>query len=363
MCEMVWAVRVAGGVARRLDLADDAFSVVAATDYSVSHRAGTVGGRVHALRRLGHGLPRLGGDRARSAAPRQARLTRLLVCQHHRGRIAGGVVLPTTPWCSATGSTSCAGPTPPRPSNCAPPPLATDRRIPAGTITWVSLKFFVKAAEMDAAGRSVGEHGCSAAICTGNGWAWLIARAAGILRGPCCCGFRVPSTPIQSPTGRCPSSSRPGGRTPGTTRAMGWKCFRSSRWGSAFFTHCIITGLARISYREANATLLAAMFALIDRNQRGPRDSRAPTGLCGRHQEPRSRAATTTSRSPLFCAHLAAQRPGAPVLMNTSVHPEFVAFSGIPLRQTINESDREYLQAALAAPARARGGRAGVRGR
>ncbi len=47
---------------------------------------------------------------------------------------------------------------------------------------------------------------------------------------------------------------------------------------------------------------------------------------------------------------LVARHPGAPVLMNTSVHPEFVAFSGIRLRQTINESDREYLQAALAAP-------------
>jgi hypothetical protein len=47
---------------------------------------------------------------------------------------------------------------------------------------------------------------------------------------------------------------------------------------------------------------------------------------------------------------LTREHPGAPVLMNTSVHPEFVAFSGIPLRQTINESDREYLQAALAAP-------------
>jgi hypothetical protein len=38
--------------------------------------------------------------------------------------------------------------------------------------------------------------------------------------------------------------------------------------------------------------------------------------------------------------------------MNTSVHPEFVMFSGIPLRQTINESDREFYQAALAEPAK-----------
>lgn len=48
---------------------------------------------------------------------------------------------------------------------------------------------------------------------------------------------------------------------------------------------------------------------------------------------------------------LLASRPGGLVLMNTSVYPNLVAFTGIPLRQTINESDREYLSAALANPA------------
>jgi len=43
--------------------------------------------------------------------------------------------------------------------------------------------------------------------------------------------------------------------------------------------------------------------------------------------------------------------PHAPVLMNTSLYPEIVAFTGIPLRQTINESDLEIYRAALAAPA------------
>jgi hypothetical protein len=43
--------------------------------------------------------------------------------------------------------------------------------------------------------------------------------------------------------------------------------------------------------------------------------------------------------------------PHAPVLMNTSVYPEIVAFTGIPLRQTINESDLGIFQAALTAPA------------
>ena len=37
--------------------------------------------------------------------------------------------------------------------------------------------------------------------------------------------------------------------------------------------------------------------------------------------------------------------------METSVYPNLVAFTGIPLRQTINESDRELLLRALNAPA------------
>jgi hypothetical protein len=48
---------------------------------------------------------------------------------------------------------------------------------------------------------------------------------------------------------------------------------------------------------------------------------------------------------------LLAERPHGVVLMDTSVFPEIVAFTGIPLRQTINESDLEIYRAALAAPA------------
>ena len=48
---------------------------------------------------------------------------------------------------------------------------------------------------------------------------------------------------------------------------------------------------------------------------------------------------------------LLAADPRAPVLMNTSLYPEIVAFTGIPLRQTINESDLGIYRAALASPA------------
>ncbi|MGD0802217.1 MAG: hypothetical protein ABR906_12965, partial [Terracidiphilus sp.] len=48
---------------------------------------------------------------------------------------------------------------------------------------------------------------------------------------------------------------------------------------------------------------------------------------------------------------LLAERPDGVVLMDTSVFPQLVALSGIPLRQTINESDLEIYQDALDAPA------------
>jgi hypothetical protein len=54
---------------------------------------------------------------------------------------------------------------------------------------------------------------------------------------------------------------------------------------------------------------------------------------------------------PPLLRKLIAERPGSAVLMNTSVHPELVAFTGIPLRQTINESDQHFYRDALAAPA------------
>jgi hypothetical protein len=48
---------------------------------------------------------------------------------------------------------------------------------------------------------------------------------------------------------------------------------------------------------------------------------------------------------------LLVKRPGGLVLMKTSVYPNLVALTGIPLRQTINEADGPLFSDALAAPA------------
>lgn len=54
---------------------------------------------------------------------------------------------------------------------------------------------------------------------------------------------------------------------------------------------------------------------------------------------------------PPVLRELLASRAGAPVLMVTSVYPDLVAFTGIPLRETINEGDQQQWRDALAAPA------------
>ena len=46
-----------------------------------------------------------------------------------------------------------------------------------------------------------------------------------------------------------------------------------------------------------------------------------------------------------------AKRPGGVVLMETSVYPTLVAYTGIPFRQTINEADLEIYRHALNDPA------------
>ncbi len=54
---------------------------------------------------------------------------------------------------------------------------------------------------------------------------------------------------------------------------------------------------------------------------------------------------------PVLRSLVASRRAGATVLMKTSVYPSLVAFTGIPLRQTLNEGDGDLYRAALTAPA------------
>ena len=211
---------------------------------------------------------------------------------------------------------------------------------------WVSLLFFVKAAEMAAAAVAWGNKLLVISV-FGVAWAWLIARRRGfawslILWLP------VPFYAYSVAFGSVP-------------------IFLPVWWPHSYYNTRY--GL-ELMPAFALAVGFAAAFALAAAREFKPRWVRAVAGLLFGvvvlnaaeilRERPvvyvegtkniESRQAFVEQIPPALRAVMA-QRPGGQVLMNTSVYPQIVAFSGIPLRQTINEGDQVLYTNALAAPA------------
>jgi hypothetical protein len=118
--------------------------------------------------------------------------------------------------------------------------------------------------------------------------------------------------------------------------------------GVGFATNFLLTGIREFRPRWVRGAVVA-VFALVGLNLSIMLHHRPVVYVEGTKnasaRRPYERAIASALRAELD------RRPGAVVLMDTSVYPQIVAMSGIPLRQTINESDREYYHAALEAPA------------
>jgi hypothetical protein len=94
---------------------------------------------------------------------------------------------------------------------------------------------------------------------------------------------------------------------------------------------------------------IAAVFALVALNAVAMTRNRPPVYVEGtKNFEARL---PFDQNIPPVLRSLLSQHPCSEVLMNTSVYPELVSITGIPLRQTINETDRQIYRDALAAPA------------
>jgi hypothetical protein len=211
---------------------------------------------------------------------------------------------------------------------------------------WLSMKFFLKAAEMDAAGERWGTWLLGASV-LGTAWAWLIARRRAFLWS-LLLWLPVPFYAYSVAYSSVPIFLPPWWPHSWYNTRYGLELLPALALGIAFFTHWVMTGVRELKPQWPRY-VLAAIFALIAVNAVIVVREHPLVYIEGTKNIESRR--TFDIEVPPVLRELAAQRPGAPVLMNTSVHPEFVAFSGITLRQTINESDREYLQAALAAPA------------
>lgn len=212
---------------------------------------------------------------------------------------------------------------------------------------WLSLKFFLKTAEMDAAGERWGTWLLGASV-VGTAWAWLIARRRAFAWS-LLLWLPVPFYAYSVAYGSVPIFIPPWWPHSWYNTRYGLELLPAFALGIAFFTHFLVTGLREFKTQWPRYAI-AAMFILIAANVTILIHERPLVYIEGTKNKDSRR--TYDLQIPPVLRTLAARHPGQPVLMNTSVHPEFVAFSGIPLRQTINESDREYLQAALAAPAR-----------
>jgi hypothetical protein len=211
---------------------------------------------------------------------------------------------------------------------------------------WVSLLFFLKVAEMDAVPAAWG-NAALALGAIGTAWAAIAARTRAF-RWALVLWLPVPfyaysvaysSVPIFLPTW-WPHSWY-------NTR-YGIELLPALALGLGFTAQLALGAARRLKPRWATYAV-GALFALAALNawelvREGPLVYVESTKNIAARR-------SYDARIPPVLRALVAKRPGGAVLMDTSVYPELVALTGIPLRQTINESDLGLYRTALAAPA------------
>jgi hypothetical protein len=211
---------------------------------------------------------------------------------------------------------------------------------------WVSLLFFVKASEMDSAPEAHGNLLLIIAL-LGTAWAWLTTRHRAFL-WTLLLWLPVPFYAYSIAFGSVPIFLPVWWPHSWYNTRYGMELLPALALGIGFAAQLALASSRVIKLRSAAyvATILYATvavnawFVLLEK----------PLTYIEGIKNIESRRAVVLGIPPVLRS-LLATRPDAPVLMNTSVYPQLVSLTGIPLRQTINESDREFYSAALSAPA------------
>lgn len=212
---------------------------------------------------------------------------------------------------------------------------------------WVSLLFFVKCAQMDAAPESWGRFLVVMSV-LGTAWGWLTARNRSFL-WTLFLWFPVPFYAYSVSFGSVPIFLPVWWPHSWYNTRYGMELLPAFAVGLAFLARFAIGAVREFKpmlVRYAIATLLVIVVL----NDWAVLRDHPLTYIEGTKNIASRRA--FEEEIPPVLRSLIAKHPGAPVLMETSVYPNLVAFTGIPLRQTINESDRGYFASALADPAR-----------
>jgi len=216
---------------------------------------------------------------------------------------------------------------------------------------WVALIFYIKAAEMDAAALAWGNTLLTLSL-LGTAWAWLMARKrafawALLLWFPAAFyaySVSYGSVPIFLPIW-WPHSWY--------NLRYGMELLPAFALSLGFSAQIVLSAVNEFKPRAVNPRWVQSaafiLFAIVALNALQILRERPQVYVEGTKIIAARRP--YDEQIPSALRALLAERPGAVVLMDTSVYPEIVAFTGIPLRQTINESDLEIYGAALAAPA------------
>jgi Dolichyl-phosphate-mannose-protein mannosyltransferase len=210
---------------------------------------------------------------------------------------------------------------------------------------WVSLLFYLKASEMDAFAVAWGNT-LLALSALGTAFAWLTARRRAFTWA-LLLWLPVPFYAYSVAYGSVPIFLPPWWPHSWYNTRYGMELLPALALGLGFAASFAIGAVREFKPQWAKYAA-GVLFALVALNawqlvRKGPLVYVEGTKNIAAHRP------YQTEIPPALRA-LLAKRPGAVILMETSVDPEIVARTGIPLRQTINEADLEIWDTALKAP-------------
>jgi hypothetical protein len=211
---------------------------------------------------------------------------------------------------------------------------------------WVALIFYVKAAEMDAAALAWGNVLLALSL-LGTAWGWLTARRRA-LGWALLLWFPVAFYAYSVSYGSVPIFLPVWWPHSWYNSRYGMELLPALALGLGFAGQFALAAVREFKPRWAKYAA-GALFAAIALNAWQMLRERPLVYVEGT-KNIEARRPYEIAIPPVLRA-LAAERPGGAILMDTSVYPEIVALTGIPLRRTINESDLEIYRDALAAPA------------
>jgi hypothetical protein len=216
---------------------------------------------------------------------------------------------------------------------------------------WVAELFFVKVAEMDAAAAAWGNVLLAVSL-MGTAWAWLLMRRRG-LTWALLLWFPIPFYAYSVAYGSVPIFLPPWWPHSWYNTRYGMEMLPAFALGVGFAAQFALAAVREFKPREVTPrwmrTAAVALFAVVILNAADMVRERPLVYVEGT-KNLASRHSFELEIPPALRA-LLAERPGATVLMGTSVYPSLVALTGIPFRQTINESDLYIYYEALTAPA------------